>query len=67
MYVDEYRLRRGAKDHPELCYLDCYPYPHSSESSNCRERPDLLIDKSFAPRSKHCPVSPVALDDPIPF
>lgn len=55
MRVDEYRLRKGEKDHPPMCYLDCYPYPHRVDSPNCRCREDWVLDRSLKPRSKHCP------------
>lgn len=55
MYVDEYRLRKGAKDHPPVCKNDCYPWPHRVDSPNCRQREDWLLDKAFAPVSRHAP------------
>lgn len=54
MYVDTYRMSKGAKDHPPLCKELCYPYPHRVDSPNCVGRTDYVLGASLAD-SKHSP------------
>jgi len=55
MYVDEYRLRKGQHDHPPVCHMDCYHFPHGVSSANCKQREEFIIDQSMKPISKHSP------------
>lgn len=62
MYVDEYRLRRGAHDRAPLCYDGCmhnvraWPLdkPHRYDSFGCKHYEDWKL-QSAAKASKHSP------------
>lgn len=56
MYVDEYRLRRGSKDHPHLCRDDCLPYPHKVSTIQCKLHGEYMLEKSLKPKPKHSPI-----------
>lgn len=58
LYVDEYRLRRGARDHPPVCLSDCLPYPHRVGSLGCRRREDWEAERFARGPSRHCPQRP---------
>lgn len=66
MYVDQYRVQRGLRDHPPLCTQDCYHYPHSAASPNCRQRMDIVLAASLA-RSKHNPNQKIESTAEAPF
>jgi len=55
MYVDEYRLRRGPKDHAPTCYMNCLPYPHRLDTPECDGYQDYVDDRDAEPKSRHCP------------
>jgi hypothetical protein len=76
MYVDEYRLRKGARDRAPLCHEDCmhsarikWPAekPHRYDSFGCRHYEDWKL-QSIAKASKHSPgVDRYDADEPCPF
>lgn len=78
MYVDEYRLRRGAKDHPPVCKdSDCdflyhriqngqkYMPFHRVSTKGCSGYADYIAAASMAD-SKHSPIKPHDGDE-VPF
>jgi len=52
--VDTYRKKSRVRDaHPMgTCHLDCYHYPHSRTSKNCRQRDEALLERSLKSSSK---------------
>jgi hypothetical protein len=73
MYVDEYRLRKGAKDNAPVCHDGCLHshqtknFPHRYSDKRCRHHEDWAIESS-AKASKHSPnISRMDDDEPCPF
>lgn len=62
MYVDKYRLKKGPRDHPPVCYRDCLPHPHRVDTDGCLSKEDWILERAFLPVSKHSPVR-----EPIEF
>lgn len=73
MYVDEYRLRKGAKDRAAECEDSACTFNREKESILPRHRIDnkgcihyneYVTERNMAPRSKH---SPIPADEWVPF
>jgi len=76
MYVDEYRLRKGARDRAPRCTHDgCrYRYPnkpnripvHSVSTKGCINYDEYLLDKAVRGVVKNSPIKEDGIDEP-PF
>lgn len=77
MYVDTYRLKKGAKDNAPVCRDTMCPagvgrdkngserrFPHKVSTRGCNGYGDYVTKRNTAPRSKHSPIPP---DEWVPF
>lgn len=77
MYVDKYRLNRGAHDNPPVCRDPLCQHHrvtgkhlpfHRVSTKGCSGYEDYILERSLKPRSKHSPLpEPTATAEPAPF
>jgi hypothetical protein len=68
MYADKFRMKKAnqAADRGEVCECDGRPGKHRRGQAGCRDREDVIIQRSLLPTPKHSPIKPCD-DDIAPF